>query len=941
MKITSHLFEAYLKCPTKSWLLSQGEAYTGNTYADWVESQSNAYRSTASKVFLGRIGSNESMVGPFRLGNLKGVRWRFAENVIAQVAPQSNWPGIGRPCNLETHLHLVERVPSNGGGAAAYFMPIRFVFSNKLNTFDRLLVSLDAIVLSELTGRVIDRGKIVHGENYVTSSVDTLSLASEVRKLVGQLMTLLAGQSPADLVLNRHCQECQFRARCRSKAHEIDDLSLLSGMTEKERSRHRSKGIFTVTQLSYTFRPRRTPKRLKAQAKPHNFALQALAIRENTIYIHGTPELPECQSQVFLDIEGLPDQDFYYLIGALVITDGREVFYSFWADTELDQARIFTQLTEVVSRLSDFRVFHFGGYDATAIKRLIAKSAETYQEQFRTILSRRVNVLSTIHSHVYFPTYSNSLKYLGRQLGSFPEGDVPTGLDSIAWRDEWERTRDPDLKARLIDYNRKDCLALKDLTNFLIRQAATTAMNHDKGVKISHTKDLLSERPHWEIFAPTQYASEDLKLINKSAYFDYQREKVLVRTHSNFRAINKRSRRRKRTLLRPNETAKIGMTNCPTCKSRAINALKEMSYLLLDLRFSQAGVKKLIKDTYSLRYLCQKCGSCFSSEDRLPNPRKYGHGLASWVIYLNVSCGLNMGRTAKLLGDVFKIYVDSSSLYRVRSYTQRLYGTIHTELLNAILLQPVVHIDETTVHLTKNQTGYVWVLTTINMVYYFYRPSREGSFLEDMLAPFSGVLVSDFYTAYDSLACKQQKCLAHLVRDLDDDLLRHPMDIEFKAIATAFGSLLRTIIETVDRYGLKKRHLGKHKKKVFNFLKSVASRCPSSELARKYQKRFQKSGLKMFTFLDHDGVPWNNTNAEHAIKRFAKHRRDADGRFTEDSLSEYLVLASILETCEFNNISALDFLLSKQTTLDGLLQGSSTSRSPDTRCPSYPSLLGA
>jgi len=93
-----------------------------------------------------------------------------------------------------------------------------------------------------------------------------------------------------------------------------------------------------------------------------------------------------------------------------------------------------------------------------------------------------------------------------------------------------------------------------------------------------------------------------------------------------------------------------------------------------------------------------------------------------------------------------------------------------------------------------------------------------------------------------------------------------------------------------------------------------------SELAVKYQKRFQKSGSKMFTFLDHDGVPWNNNNAEHAIKRFAKHRRDANGKFTEASLREYLVLASVLETCEFNNVSVLDFLLSKETTLSGLFR---------------------
>ena len=50
----------------------------------------------------------------------------------------------------------------------------------------------------------------------------------------------------------------------------------------------------------------------------------------------------------------------------------------------------------------------------------------------------------------------------------------------------------------------------------------------------------------------------------------------------------------------------------------------------------------------------------------------------------------------------------------------------------------------------------------------------------------------------------------------------------------------------------------------------------------------------MFTFLEYDGVPWNNNHAEHAIKRFAKYRRVFDGLFTEDSLNEYLILASVL-----------------------------------------------
>ena len=74
----------------------------------------------------------------------------------------------------------------------------------------------------------------------------------------------------------------RFAARLLGGADKIekDDLSLLSGLTETARSSHRSKGIFTVTQLSYTFKSRRPPKRAKNLVVPRYCALQALAIRE-------------------------------------------------------------------------------------------------------------------------------------------------------------------------------------------------------------------------------------------------------------------------------------------------------------------------------------------------------------------------------------------------------------------------------------------------------------------------------------------------------------------------------------------------------------------------------------------------------------------------------------------------------------------------------------
>ena len=71
---------------------------------------------------------------------------------------------------------------------------------------------------------------------------------------------------------------------------------------------------------------------------------------------------------------------------------------------------------------------------------------------------------------------------------------------------------------------------------------------------------------------------------------------------------------------------------------------------------------------------------------------------------------------------------------------------------------PFLHIDETHVKL-RHEKGYVWVLTNGDIAYYFYRGSREGSFLAGLLKTFSGVVISDFFTAYDALSLRQQRCL--------------------------------------------------------------------------------------------------------------------------------------------------------------------------------------
>src|SRR5271168_732529 len=79
-------------------------------------------------------------------------------------------------------------------------------------------------------------------------------------------------------------------------------------------------------------------------------------------------------------------------------------------------------------------------------------------------------------------------------------------------------------------------------------------------------------------------------------------------------------------------------------------------------------------------------------------------------------------------------------------------------ILADLLRGPSLNVDETEARLCKEKAN-VWVYAGVNGTYYEYRDSRNGQFLTERFENFGGVLVSDFFTAYDSIACPQQKCV--------------------------------------------------------------------------------------------------------------------------------------------------------------------------------------
>jgi predicted RecB family nuclease len=180
----------------------------------------------------------------------------------------------------------------------------------------------------------------------------------------------------------------------------------------------------------YTFRPRRKPKRLAGNHEKYHHSLKALAIRDRKIYIVGSPELKIEGTPVYLDVEGLPDRDFYYLIGLRQKTARGFEQHSLWADSVDQERRIWADFLGVLSGIDNPVLIHYGRYESIFLKQMCDRYGEPPKGLVRAkIFNEALNLLSIIFARVYFPTYSNA-SFIGAHWQS-PDSD---GLHTILWR---------------------------------------------------------------------------------------------------------------------------------------------------------------------------------------------------------------------------------------------------------------------------------------------------------------------------------------------------------------------------------------------------------------------------------------------------------------------------------------------------------------------------
>jgi predicted RecB family nuclease len=942
----SEVFDSYIKCPTKCWLLLSGAQPTQSMFASWDASRADRYRSEVTDRLLGKISREQDVSGVYQhrdlrlsIEHLKSATWRFAINVTLSLdvggragiekegKVDSFTPGNGllpeadqqaRPA-IEIRLDAIEKLPPVGRGKLSTFIPIRFFASNHISSSERMTLALDALALTEMIGRLVKFGKIIHGDEHSIMKIKTAALFGQLRHHSDAIETLTHQKTPPRVTLIRHCAECQFRTLCRQVAIEKDDLTLLSNMNAKERQKLNEKGIFTVTQLSYTFRPRR--KSIKRADKPEKFsqALRALSLRENKIYVSGRAAFEFDGTPVFLDVEGLPDRDFYYLIGLIVGSGQRVKSHSLWADDRQDEARIWQQFLRILARIDRPQIIHYGSYESRFFANMRARYASVANSKAEFALDHAINLLSVIYSKIYFPTFSNGLKEIGQKLGCRWTDPDASGAASIIWREQWDSTRSNHLRDKILLYNEEDCLALSivaDTVKALCEKKGDLKDSKAPGNEGIVNIDSLKREKIFPL-GRNDFALPELDQVNRAAYWDYQRTRIILRTDKHVKEAAKAQSRSSKKVLIANKIVNhfTRPDCCPNCNDNKFEAHRLRRRVVLDIAFGRYGIKRWIVRHIDRGYLCKSCGSSFYRSDSQTLHSKYGCGFRSYVIYQLIELRIPGTTISRSLNQLLGFNIPNSAVPMQKRLASIYYEETYNEILKQLVSGSLIHVDETQVTIDRS-TSYVWVFASHNSVAYKYTDTREGAMVQEILLNFKGVLVTDFYSAYDSINCPQQKCLIHLIRDINEDLLKNPFDVEFKQLVSNFSVILKSIIETIDRFGLKSRFLRKHKRQVAAFFRMASARHFESELAKKYLKRFIKNADRLFTFLDYDNVPWNNNNAEHAIKPFAMLRHHIGGLSSPKGISEYLILLSIEETCKYRGVSFLDFLLSGERSID-------------------------
>ena len=335
-----------------------------------------------------------------------------------------------------------------------------------------------------------------------------------------------------------HCGVCRWSERCRKQWRAEDDLSLVAGLSSRQRRALHTIEVATRTGLAEP--EERLPDRLDGAGPEALARIQAQAEiqvrgerigktiseriepprdREGELVPNqGLLMLPEPSAgDLFFDIEGDPffESDevdgIDYLFGVIEPgrrdEDGQPAFHAFWSieegtvTTGAERRAFETFIDLVMNRLDsdpNLHIYHYAPYEPTAVKRLAGRYG-TREEEVDQLLRGNVfvDLYRAVRQGMRASVESYSIKRL-EPLYNFQRGvDLRDANESIVEFETWlelgQGEEREDLLAEIKGYNRDDCLSTLHLRDWLEEQRAEL------------------ERELGDLPRPTESESEELK----------------------------------------------------------------------------------------------------------------------------------------------------------------------------------------------------------------------------------------------------------------------------------------------------------------------------------------------------------------------------------------------------------------------------------------------
>jgi transposase len=352
------------------------------------------------------------------------------------------------------------------------------------------------------------------------------------------------------------------------------------------------------------------------------------------------------------------------------------------------------------------------------------------------------------------------------------------------------------------------------------------------------------------------------------------------------------------------------LEQCPECDYRLRGESMDYSRQVVDLPPPQPV--EVIEHQVVKRW-CAHCERWHSPQldlsGQVVGRNRFGVRITALVGYLRTTLRLPVGKVQSYLATLHNLQLSAGEVVKLaHDACGQLQGEAD-RLLETVRQQPVVHQDETGWR-ENGRNGYVWATISAGpeaVRYYEYSPSRSHVVAQRLLGErFRGVLVSDFYAAYNLIPGYHQRCWVHLLRDLHDLKEEHPARSDVLHWAQAVRQLYDDGQAWLNHHPTpsdeerQRQYSTLHGRSVHLGQQYAHDQAhPCWALA----KRLLRHQDELFLFVRLPGVPADNNLAERSLRPLVIARKISGGTRSDEGTKTRLTLATLFDTWQARHLN--------------------------------------